>query len=127
LHTKIAAYRSYAIAMETGERLNLSGMFWDTDDPYHYTRTQRFAGQNYLIVGGEDHRTGEEVDTEVHYQRLTDYAQVRFGRRAVRYRWSGQIVEPVDGLPYIGRNAGATHVFVATGFSGNGITFGTIA
>jgi glycine/D-amino acid oxidase-like deaminating enzyme/nitrite reductase/ring-hydroxylating ferredoxin subunit len=126
LHTKIAAYRSYAIAMETEPALDLPGMFWDTDDPYHYTRTQHFAGRTYLIVGGEDHRTGEETNTEERYRNLEDYARARFGDAPVTYRWSGQIIEPVDGLPYIGRNAGATHVYVATGYSGNGITFGTI-
>ena len=43
------------------------------------------------------------------------------------FRWSGQIIEPVDGLPFIGRNAVAQRVFVATGYSGNGMTFGTLA
>jgi glycine/D-amino acid oxidase-like deaminating enzyme/nitrite reductase/ring-hydroxylating ferredoxin subunit len=126
IHTKIAAYRSYAIAMEA-DSLDLPAMFWDTDDPYHYTRTQHFAGHTYLIVGGEDHRTGEQTETDAAYKRLITYAQTRFGQKPVRYRWSGQIIEPVDGLPYIGRNTGSTHVYVATGFSGNGITFGTIA
>jgi glycine/D-amino acid oxidase-like deaminating enzyme/nitrite reductase/ring-hydroxylating ferredoxin subunit len=126
IHTKIAAYRSYAVAMET-DALDLPGMFWDTDDPYHYTRTQHFAGRTYLIVGGEDHRTGEQTETDEAYERLIAYAHARFGHTPVRYRWSGQIIEPVDGLPYIGRNTGSTHVYVATGFSGNGITFGTMA
>ena len=43
------------------------------------------------------------------------------------HTWSGQVVEPVDGLPYIGKSPGQHNVFVATGFSGNGTTFGTLA
>jgi len=125
LHTKIAAYRSYAIAAET-DGVQLPGLFWDTDDPYHYTRTQESAGQTYLIVGGEDHRTGEETNTDERYRRLTDYVHQHFGKVSVRYRWSGQIIEPVDGLPYIGCNTASTHVYVATGYSGNGMTFGTL-
>jgi Rieske Fe-S protein len=125
LHTKIAAYRSYAIAAET-EGVDLPGLFWDTEDPYHYTRTQGVAGRTYLLVGGEDHRTGQETNTDERYERLTKYTHQRFGNVPVRYRWSGQIIEPVDGLPYIGRNAASTHVYVATGYSGNGMTFGTL-
>jgi hypothetical protein len=51
----------------------------------------------------------------------------RFGREDFAYRWSGQIIEPADGLPYIGSNSASDNVFVATGFSGNGMTFGTVA
>jgi nitrite reductase/ring-hydroxylating ferredoxin subunit len=38
------------------------------------------------------------------------------------------VLEPSDGLAYIGRNLGdASHVYVATGASGNGFTHGTLA
>jgi Rieske Fe-S protein len=43
------------------------------------------------------------------------------------YAWSGQVMEPIDGLAFIGRNPGDNHVFIATGDSGNGMTHGTIA
>jgi glycine/D-amino acid oxidase-like deaminating enzyme/nitrite reductase/ring-hydroxylating ferredoxin subunit len=126
LHTKIAAYRSYAIAVEV-EPGFLRGLFWDTADPYHYTRPQDINGKCYVIVGGEDHRTGEETHTEVHYENLVDYTRARFPGGPVKFRWSGQIIEPVDGLPFIGPNTMSSHVFVATGYSGNGITYGTLA
>ena len=126
LHTKIAAYRSYAIAAAAPSGLP-SGLFWDTDDPYHYTRTHDIDGQTYLIVGGEDHRTGKKIDTGECYERLVAYATERFRILNSEFRWSGQIIEPVDGLPFIGRNAVAQRVFVATGYSGNGMTFGTLA
>lgn len=126
LHTKIAAYRSYVLAAQCAPTL-LHGLFWDTDDPYHYTRCQRANGYTYLIVGGEDHRTGEHTDTEGCYERLFRYAYQRFGVSVTDYRWSGQIIEPVDGLPFIGRNAASQRVYVATGYAGNGMTFGTLA
>jgi glycine/D-amino acid oxidase-like deaminating enzyme/nitrite reductase/ring-hydroxylating ferredoxin subunit len=125
LHTKIAAYRSYAIAAEVTSLE--PGLFWDTDDPYHYTRRQNIDGRTYLIVGGEDHRTGLETDTDACYERLLQYTRARFGVAAAEYRWSGQIIEPVDGLPFIGLNSAAQHVYVATGYAGNGMTFGTLA
>lgn len=127
LHTKLAPYRSYVVAGEMRAATLPPGLFWDTDDPYHYTRVQDVAGRVYLIVGGEDHRTGEETDTDSCYERLLEYAGARFGVTAAEYRWSGQIIEPVDGLPYIGLNTASTHVYVATGYAGNGMTFGTLA
>jgi Rieske Fe-S protein len=126
LHTKIAAYRTYAIAIEV-EPGYVRGLFWDTADPYHYTRAQEVDGKTYLIIGGEDHRTGEETQTDVHHDNLLEYARVRFVGGPVKYRWSGQIIESVDGLPFIGPNSGSSHVFVATGYAGNGITYGTVA
>jgi glycine/D-amino acid oxidase-like deaminating enzyme len=127
LHTKIAAYRSYVIAAEIGDAFLEPALFWDTADPYHYTRIHHAAGRTYLIVGGEDHRTGMESETERHFVSLARYAEERFGVRPIRYRWSGQIIEPVDGLPFIGLNSGSQHVYVATGYAGNGMTFGTLA
>ncbi len=133
LHTKIAAYRSYSMAWDLGSdsaaarAAQVHGLFWDTADPYHYTRVQQTQGRRYLIVGGEDHRTGEESDTEACYARLEAFARDRFGVGAPRFRWSGQIIEPVDGLPFIGTNTASRHVYVATGYAGNGMTFGTLA
>ena len=126
LHTKLAAYRSYAIAAEVPAGY-VDGLFWDTDAPYHYTRCQVIDGKTFLIVGGEDHKTGEKSDTEACFDALVAYTRQRFGVTTEAYRWSGQIIEPVDGLPFIGLNSGSQHVYVGTGYSGNGITFGTVA
>jgi glycine/D-amino acid oxidase-like deaminating enzyme/nitrite reductase/ring-hydroxylating ferredoxin subunit len=120
--TKVTPYRSYVI----GVRLNgpvPNALFWDTDDPYHYIRSYN----DILIVGGEDHRTGEETDTEQRYQQLEDWTRQRFPVASVEYRWSSVWYEPADGLPYIGRSPLPMPVYVATGFSGNGMTYGTIA
>lgn len=117
LHTKAAAYRSYAIAFESDHALD--GLFWDTADPYHYTRWQ----EDVLIVGGEDHRVGQEEDTDACFARLVEYVHSRFGERRVLHRWSGQIIEPHDGLPLIG---GPDGLYVSTGYAGQGMTFGTV-
>ena len=74
-----------------------------------------------------DHKTGTETDTTPHYDALVAWANERFGVIDPSFQWSAQVEEPVDGLPYIGRNAVSENVYVATGFSGNGITFGTTA
>jgi Rieske Fe-S protein len=81
-----------------------------------------------LIVGGEDHKTGQAEDTEARFDRLEAWARRVFPHlQLIEYRWSGQVLEPVDGLAFIGRNPGEDNVYIATGDSGHGMTHGTIA
>ena len=127
LQTKIAAYRTYCIAVREQNPIDLGNLYWDLDDPYHYIRSTTFNGVPHIIIGGEDHKTGHDEHTGLHFQKLEDWAHERFNIDRVTHRWSGQVIEPVDGLPFIGRNALSDHVFVATGFSGTGLTFGTVA
>lgn len=127
LHTKLAAYRSYVIGGLV-DRAPVSALFWDTDEPYHYIRTHRVHDGNYvMLVGGEDHRVGQEEDTRAPFERLERYTHVRFGPVPIEFRWSGQIIRPADGLAYIGRNALSERIFVATGYAGQGMTTGTLA
>jgi glycine/D-amino acid oxidase-like deaminating enzyme/nitrite reductase/ring-hydroxylating ferredoxin subunit len=125
--TKVAAYRTYAIATKIDRPPIPGALFWDTEDPYHYTRMQRTSDGDFLIVGGEDHKVGTEEETSDCYEKLAEYARKKFGVERVDARWSGQILEPVDGLPYIGRNSGSKNVYIATGYAGQGMTFGAIA
>ncbi len=130
LHTKMAAYRTYVLALEIDEERLDHSLFWDTEDPYHYVRTCHDTdGSGLLLVGGEDHRTGQRVDDLGQFQRLRQWASERMGVNGpTRFHWSGQVLEAHDGIAYIGRNPGdAENVFVATGDCGNGLTHGTIA
>lgn len=131
LQTKIAAYRTYVIAAPLNNVSDKFGnedvLLWDIEDPYHYIRLVDLKGQKHLIIGGEDHKTGQDEHTSQHYETLEKWARERFDIGEVIYRWSGQVIEPVDGLPYIGRNSLSDNIFIATGFSGNGLTFGTVA
>ena len=43
----LPAYRSYAIAAPF--HVELHGLFWDTDDPYHYTRAQEINAAFALL------------------------------------------------------------------------------
>lgn len=128
MHTKLAAYRSYVVAVALPGP-GPAGLFWDTASPYHYIRSHQIDGTWYLVVGGEDHKVGETEDTHMPFERLEAYVTSHFGRtpQGTDLRWSGQIIEPVDGLPYIGKSPGEDHLYVATGFAGNGMTSGTLA
>lgn len=124
LQTKVAHYRSYVVA---GPVIRAPrALYWDSADPYHYVRSQTIDDVDYLIIGGEDHKTGQEHHTEARFEALARYAQ-RWGLLDLPYHWSAQVIEPVDGLPFIGKNSMAQHTYVATGYAGNGMTFGTLA
>jgi glycine/D-amino acid oxidase-like deaminating enzyme/nitrite reductase/ring-hydroxylating ferredoxin subunit len=130
IHTKQFPYRTYAIGARVPENAIPPGLYWDTADPYHYVRLQSIAGcGTYLIVGGEDHKTGQENDAEERFARLEAWARERFpALQQVEFRWSGQVMEPQDGLGYIGRNPGdAPNIYIATGDSGMGMTHSTIS
>jgi glycine/D-amino acid oxidase-like deaminating enzyme/nitrite reductase/ring-hydroxylating ferredoxin subunit len=124
IHSKQAPYRTFAIGAPVVSGRVPIGLYWDTADPYHYVRLQG----DVLIVGGEDHKTGQEDDAFDRFAYLESWTRERFPIGEVAYTWSGQVMEPVDGLGFIGRNpADKGHILVATGDSGQGMTHGTIA
>lgn len=129
IHTKQAPYRSYVVAASVPRGAVADALCWDTADPYHYTRLQPGDGHDFLIVGGEDHKSGQAVDMDERLARLEAWTRERFPEAGpFAFRWSGQVMEPVDRVAFIGRNPGDTdNVYVATGDSGMGMTHGTIA
>lgn len=128
LHMRCAPYRSYAIAAVLADGDYPQGLVYDMQEPYHYYRTQNVNGQQYLIAGGEDHKTGHEDNTEARFRALEAHVRHFFNIEQVAYRWSSQYYEPVDGLPYIGALPGKdAGIYVATGFRGNGMILGTLS
>ncbi len=130
LHTKQAPYLSYVVAARVPRGSVPRALYWDTEDPYHYVRVQTLddSDTELLLVGGEDHKTGQADDDDARYGRLEVWARERFPSMGeVVYRWSGQVYETLDGLAYIGRNPGDEAVYVVTGDSGMGMTHSTVA
>jgi glycine/D-amino acid oxidase-like deaminating enzyme/nitrite reductase/ring-hydroxylating ferredoxin subunit len=128
MHTKQSAYRTYVIGARIPKNAVPKGLYWDTLDPYHYIRTASEEDCDWLLIGGEDHRVGQDSDPIEKFVILEKWARLRFPIiDKINYQWSGQIFEPVDSLAFIGRNPGDKHVYIATGDSGNGLTHGTIA
>jgi glycine/D-amino acid oxidase-like deaminating enzyme/nitrite reductase/ring-hydroxylating ferredoxin subunit len=139
-HTKQYAYRTYVIGALVPKGSVEKALWWDTGDqeskwvsyPYHYVRTQQYNDvHDILIVGGEDHKTGqadaEDISQEERYEKLEAWTRLHFPSiTQVVYKWSGQVMEPVDSLAFIGKNPGDKNVYIITGDSGNGMTHGTI-
>ncbi len=103
LHFTNAPYRSYAMAFTLKDDRYPWELGYDLCDPYHYYRIQECDGENLLIAGGEDHKTGHADDTGEHFSKLENYVRQYFKVETVHYSWSSQYYEPVDGFPYIGK------------------------
>ena len=132
IHTKQAPYRTYVLGLKVARGAVPHALYWETLDPYHYVRIQPLDDDpthEVLISGGEDHKTGQANDPARRYDELEKWTRDRFPEaKEVLFHWSGQVMEPVDYLGYIGRNpSDSDNVFIATGDSGMGMTHGTIA
>ncbi len=134
-------YRSYVIGALIKKGVLPKALWWDTGDfgsdpempPYHYVRVHPYDDQHdILISGGEDHRTGDTSNTQVpeesRYNLVEQWTRRYFPIGEIVYRWSGQVLEPMDGLGFIGRNPmDHDNVYIVTGDSGNGMTHCTFA
>ena len=128
LHTKQAAYRSYGLSAAIPAQI--PALAWDMEDPYHYVRSAVDAATQrpVLIVGGEDHRVGQDQDSQQRFRRLEGWLRDRFPEAGeIVSEWSGQVLETSDGLAFIGRNPGQERVLVVSGLSGNGMTYSAIS
>lgn len=123
---RVAPYQSYVLAVRVEDEVP-DALFWDDADPYHYIRRASSADPHLLLIGGADHKTGQGNDERNSYEQLEQYVRERFRVQAIESRWSGEFFEPADGLPYVGRVPNWEHVYVATGFSGTGMTLGPVS
>lgn len=124
---RMYASRSYAIGVKSDKEYP-GGMYINADSPTRSIRYTPIDGENLLIIGGENHRTGKSEDTEKHYQALSQFSDEVFGKGDYTYRWSAQDLDTLDKLPYIGPlKDGEETILVATGYKKWGMTTGTLA
>ncbi len=123
--TKLYPYSTYVVGARMPRGTLAPGLYNDTADPYHYLRVHETPDGRYAIFGAADHKTGKEEDTEARFQEVERALHRILPEATIDRRWSGQVIETNDGLPFIGFTA--ERQFVATGFAGNGLTFGTLA
>jgi glycine/D-amino acid oxidase-like deaminating enzyme/nitrite reductase/ring-hydroxylating ferredoxin subunit len=123
--TKLALYTSYVVAGRVPPGTVPDALWWDTADPYQFVRIEPHLDHDLIIFGGEDHKTGQQQDTTACFRRLEERLRAMQPDAEPTHRWSGQVIETPDGLPYIGQSA--EHQYSATGYAGNGLTFGTLA
>jgi glycine/D-amino acid oxidase-like deaminating enzyme/nitrite reductase/ring-hydroxylating ferredoxin subunit len=129
LHTKTAPYRTYVLAFAVPRSALPDALYWDTADPYHYVRIQPGANgtNDFLLVGGEDHKSGEADDAEARFKRLEQWIRPFVPKLgSVTHRWSGQVLDTIDYTGFIGRKPSSEFTYVAAGDSGQGLTHGVM-
>jgi len=129
---RVSPYRSYVIAARVPRGSIKPALIWDTADPYHYVRVTpdlKDDKSDLLIIGGEDHKVGMKTDQNKLFTKLEAWAKERWPQMGeIEFKWSGQILEPVDYIGFTGRNPNdKPNVYVHTGDSGNGLTHAGIA
>lgn len=128
LYFKKGMYVSYVTELRFPDITLPHGTFEDTDNPYHYFRVDKTSEGTRVIIGGEDHRQDIPVHPEKNFLALEEYVRELFKgwKYEVVRRWSGPILEPVDGLAFIGYHKKLDGLY-AFGFSGNGMTYSAVA
>jgi glycine/D-amino acid oxidase-like deaminating enzyme/nitrite reductase/ring-hydroxylating ferredoxin subunit len=126
IHTKTAPYRTYVMTFELPRGALPDALYWDTEDPYHYVRLQPGPDRtDYVLVGGEDHKSGQVDDAHDRFEKLEAWARELIAALGEEtHRWSGQVLDTVDYAGFIGRDPGGKHIYVAMGDSGQGLTHG---
>ena len=122
--TKLSLYTTYVLGARVPPGTLTDALFWDTSDPYEYLRVEPREDHQLVIFGGADAKTAQDNDEHA-FEKLESRLQARLPGAEVTRRWLGQVIETDDSLPFIGEQAPGE--FVATGFAGNGFTFGTLA
>ncbi len=126
-HFKKGMYTSYVYELALPPESVPEGMYIDEHNPYHYVRVDNLDGKQRMIVGGEDHRAEITFEDDKSFKALKEYIDSTFPDLTyeVVRKWQGGILEPSDGLPLIG--AVGPHQYVACAFSGNGMTYSSVA
>ena len=108
--------RSYVLALENASLPE--GMYLGNGETSYSFRKYK----NYLLFGGEGHRTGENREGG-RYEALRQKAKEIFPDVKEIAHWSAQDCIPADGIPYIGKYASSVpYWYVATGFQKWGMT-----
>lgn len=125
--TRMYAERSYVIAIKAKMDYP-GGMYISADQPSRSLRYTTMNDEKLILVGGENHKTGQGIDMIKHYHALEEYAEEIIGIEKYHYRWSAQDLITLDKVPYIGPiTPKHSNIFVATGYRKWGMTNGTTA
>ena len=128
LDDRVRSLRTYALRAVAPRSAIMEGLYWESVSGAHeHLRIDHRRDHDEVIFGGGDkpavdevagHEVSSFVDLERRLQSIVSGARVT-------HRWSGLVIETSDGLPHIGETSPSC--FAATGFAGNGMTFGTLA
>lgn len=118
---------SYVIGLDTKTDL-FNGMYINIQSPIYSFRTAFDEGKEILLIGGLDHKTGENIDYKNSYGLLEEKAKIWYPSCEIKYRWSTRDCITLDKIPYIGEFSNMLpNIYVGTGFNKWGMTSSNIA
>lgn len=129
IQTFLGPYREYALAVKLRSGSYPEGIFWAFNKPHHHSMRSYTDenGEQYLLILGEPHKVGQLENNEECFDKLEKYVRERFDVEQVVYRWGAQHYKSADGLPYIGQRFSGSKTYIATGFSTDGLVYGTLS
>ncbi len=123
--TRIHAEKSYITAIRIEDQFP-EGTFINAESPVRSLRSQSDGDGELILLAGENHKTGDGQNLNVHYKNLLDFAHETFEVRDVICRWSTQDCMTLDSVPYVGNLTSRNpNLYVATGFGKWGMSNGT--
>jgi len=126
-YARLHAERSYVVAAKPATAFP-GGMYISKDSPTRSLRSANLRGETVVLVGGENHKTGQQISTLDRYRELERFGEQVLGSRSIPYRWSAQDLSTLDQVPYIGPITDKhPNVYVATGFGKWGMSNGSAA
>ena len=127
-HTTLGPYREYGIGVKLKTANYPEGIFWGTfEDRKYSVRTYGAPENPYLICVGSMHKVGQAEDNTKNIKELEYFVRRHFDVEKITHQWGGQNYKPADLLPYIGQKSSGSKEYVATGFSTDGLVYGTLA
>ncbi|TDN95012.1 glycine/D-amino acid oxidase-like deaminating enzyme [Salegentibacter sp. 24] len=126
--TTLGPYREYAIAAKLAKDNYPSGIFWEykKDEKFSF-RAYKRNGHHYIVAVGKSFKVGQSQHNKDLLESLEAYLKEKFPVKEVTHYWGGQNYKPADLLPFIGRKSPGANEYIATGFSTDGLVYGTLA
>jgi glycine/D-amino acid oxidase-like deaminating enzyme/nitrite reductase/ring-hydroxylating ferredoxin subunit len=124
VQAEMPVHREYAVAFEAGPVDPGAGIYWWQGDEGLSIRMVSQGGEHYLVAAGPEQKAGTH-NAKAALMAVEHIATSHLHPGRAVFRWSAQNYRSHDGLPYIGRDH--TGCLIATGFSTDGLTWGTVA
>lgn len=119
---RLHAERSYVLAAKTKQPYP-GGMYINAESPTRSLRSVDINGESFVLIGGENHKAGQDTETLKRYTALESFTDETFGVELLAYRWSTQDLVTLDKVPYVGKMTENTpNLWVATGYGKWGMT-----
>ncbi len=128
VQTLLGPYREYGIACKI-KAPPFTGIYWGYhgSEDFISSRIYHRQGVSYLVVVGYPHKVGQQENNQECFRSLESFAKEHFDISEISFRWGGQHYRPADHLPYIGKESKDSNVYLATGFSTDGLVYGALS